>query len=156
MTTVLDRNATGGDGGAGVITLLPGELEGAAPRALAEEEQGAGLSGLGLGLVLAASFMVVLDFSIVNVALPSIRDALGFEGNSVQWVVTAYAITFGGLLILGGRVADLFGRRRAFVIGLVVFALASLLAGLASDATLLVTARAVQGIGAALVAPASL
>jgi EmrB/QacA subfamily drug resistance transporter len=107
-------------------------------------------------LVLVASFMVVLDFSIVNVALPSIRDALGFEGDSVQWVVTAYEITFGGLLILGGRVADMFGRRRAFVVGLVVFAVASLVAGLAGDASLLVAARAVQGVGAALVAPASL
>jgi len=114
------------------------------------------LSGSGLALVLVASFMVVLDFSIVNVGLPSIRGELGFRGDSVQWVVTAYAITFGGLLILGGRVADMFGRRRTFVIGLLVFAVASLAAGLAGDATVLVVARAVQGIGAALVAPASL
>jgi EmrB/QacA subfamily drug resistance transporter len=114
------------------------------------------LSGSGLILVLLASFMVVLDFSIVNVALPSIRVLLGFGGDSVQWVVTAYAITFGGLLILGGRVGDMFGRRRAFVVGLAVFAVASLVGGLAGDASLLVAARAVQGIGAALVAPASL
>ena len=156
MTTVLDRDATGGDGGAGVITLLPGELEGAAPRAPAEEEQGAGLSGLGLGLVLVASFMVVLDFSIVNVALPSIRQALGFEGDSVQWVVTAYAITFGGLLVMGGRIGDTFGRRSMFVLGMAVFSAASLAAGLTGDAVTLVAARAIQGVGAALVAPASL
>jgi EmrB/QacA subfamily drug resistance transporter len=116
----------------------------------------AGLSGLALSLVLVASFMVVLDFSIVNVALPSIRYALGFGGASVEWVVTAYAITFGGLLVLGGRIADIFGRRSVFVLGLAVFSAASLAAGLADDAVLLVTARAIQGIGAALVAPASL
>lgn len=115
-----------------------------------------GLSGTALTLVLVASFMVVLDFSIVNVALPTIRQALAFGGDSVQWVVTAYAITFGGLLILGGRVADLFGRRRLFVLGLLLFAGASLLAGLAGSAAILVAARALQGVGAALVAPTSL
>jgi EmrB/QacA subfamily drug resistance transporter len=100
--------------------------------------------------------MVVLDFSIVNVALPSIHQALGFGSDSVQWVVTAYAITFSGLLILGGRIGDLFGRRRIFVAGLLLFAAASLAAGLSTDAVMLVIARAVQGIGAAMVAPASL
>jgi EmrB/QacA subfamily drug resistance transporter len=114
------------------------------------------LTPLALSLVLVASFMVVLDFSIVNVALPSIRASLGFTGDSVQWVVTAYAITFAGLLILGGRVADLFGRRRCFIVGLLVFAWASLAAGLSPDAMTLIIARAVQGIGAAIVAPASL
>jgi EmrB/QacA subfamily drug resistance transporter len=114
------------------------------------------LSPLALSLVLVASFMVVLDFSIVNVALPSIRTSLGFTGDSVQWVVTAYAITFAGLLILGGRVADLFGRRRCFIVGLLVFAWASLAAGLSPDAITLIIARAVQGVGAAIVAPASL
>jgi EmrB/QacA subfamily drug resistance transporter len=116
----------------------------------------AGLSNTALALVLVASFMVVLDFSIVNVALPSIRQALGFGGDSIQWVVTAYAITFGGLLILGGRIADTFGRRPLFIAGLLIFAGASLAAGLTDDAVLLVTARALQGIGAAIVAPASL
>jgi EmrB/QacA subfamily drug resistance transporter len=115
-----------------------------------------GLSGAALTLVLIASFMVVLDFSIVNVALPSIHHALGFGSDSVQWVVTAYAITFSGLLILGGRIGDLFGRRRIFVAGLLLFAAASLAAGLSTDAVMLVIARAVQGIGAAMVAPASL
>jgi EmrB/QacA subfamily drug resistance transporter len=115
-----------------------------------------GLSTPALALVLLASFMVVLDFSIVNVALPSIRHDLGFAGDSVQWVVTAYAITFGGLLILGGRIADTFGRRQLFVAGLLVFAAASLAAGLTGDAILLVASRTIQGVGAALVAPASL
>jgi EmrB/QacA subfamily drug resistance transporter len=122
----------------------------------ATSEARRGLSSPALALVLVASFMVVLDFSIVNVGLPSIRDALGFGGDSVQWVVTTYAITFGGLLILGGRIADMFGRRRMFVLGLLVFAAASLVAGLAGDAVVLVAARAVQGVGAAMVAPASL
>jgi EmrB/QacA subfamily drug resistance transporter len=115
-----------------------------------------GLSSRALTLVLLASFMVVLDFSIVNVALPSIRQVLSFSGNTVQWVVTAYAISFSGLLILGGRIADLFGRRRSFISGLLLFAGASLAAGLSGDATTLIVARAVQGVGAALVAPASL
>jgi EmrB/QacA subfamily drug resistance transporter len=120
------------------------------------KERATGLSKAALALVLVASFMVVLDFSIVNVALPSIRQALGFGGDSVQWVVTAYAITFGGLLILGGRIADTLGRRSLFIIGLLVFAGSSLAAGLTDDAVLLVAARAIQGVGAAIVAPASL
>jgi EmrB/QacA subfamily drug resistance transporter len=111
---------------------------------------------LGLALILVASFMVVLDFSIVNVALPSIEGELGLAAAAVQWVITGYAITFGGLLILGGRAADLFGRRRMFVAGLLVFSAASLAGGLANDLTLLVASRAVQGAGAALVAPAAL
>jgi len=109
-----------------------------------------------LTLILAASFMVVLDFSIVNVALASIQRELGFAAATAQWVVTGYAITFGGLLILGGRAADLFGRRRMFVTGLIAFSVASLAGGLAQDPVLLVAARAVQGAGAALVAPAAL
>ncbi|MGB8199308.1 MAG: MFS transporter, partial [Pseudonocardiaceae bacterium] len=107
-------------------------------------------------LILVAAFMVVLDFSIVNVALPSIQQEFRFPSSSVQWVVTGYAITFGGLLILGGRAADLFGRRRMFISGMVVFTAASLAGGLAQDPLLLVTSRVVQGIGAALVAPAAL
>jgi EmrB/QacA subfamily drug resistance transporter len=109
-----------------------------------------------LALILVASFVVVLDFSIVNVALPSIEGELGIAASSVQWVITGYAITFGGLLILGGRAADLFGRRRMFVAGLLLFSAASLAGGLAQDLTLLVASRAVQGAGAALVAPAAL
>ncbi|HEY2174032.1 MAG TPA: MFS transporter [Mycobacteriales bacterium] len=114
------------------------------------------LRGLALVLILAASFMVVLDFSIVNVALPSIQRELGFPASAVQWIVTAYAIAFGGLLILGGRAADLFGRRRMFLAGLLLFTAASLAGGLAQDPVLLVTSRLVQGVGAALVAPSAL
>jgi EmrB/QacA subfamily drug resistance transporter len=109
-----------------------------------------------LALILVAAFMVVLDFSIVNVALPSIERELRMPADAVQWVVTGYAISFGGLLILGGRAADLFGRRRMFVAGLIAFALASLAGGLARDPALLLAARALQGAGAAIVAPAAL
>jgi EmrB/QacA subfamily drug resistance transporter len=111
---------------------------------------------LQLALILVAAFMVVLDFSIVNVALPSIERELHMPADAVQWIVTGYAISFGGLLILGGRAADLFGRRRMFVTGLVAFALASLAGGLAKDPTLLIAARVIQGAGAAIVAPAAL
>ena len=160
MTSVLDRSAAESDHRVGPDDAsLAVHTHPTAP-APVPPEGGAtgtsGLSGLALSLVLVASFMVVLDFSIVNVALPSIRQALGFGGDSVQWVVTAYAITFGGLLVLGGRIGDTFGRRSMFILGLAVFSAASLAAGLTGDAILLVTARAVQGIGAALVAPASL
>jgi len=111
---------------------------------------------LQLALILVAAFMVVLDFSIVNVALPSIERELHMPADAVQWIVTGYAISFGGLLILGGRAADLLGRRRMFVIGLVAFAIASLAGGLAQDPMLLIAARVVQGAGAAIVAPAAL
>ncbi len=107
-------------------------------------------------LILVASFMVVLDFTIVNIALPSIEHDFGLRTSVVQWVVTGYAIAFSGLLILGGRAADMLGRRRTFVAGLVVFSLASLAGGLAGDPVLLVAARVVQGAGAALVAPAAI
>ena len=113
-------------------------------------------SAVKLALILVAAFMVVLDFSIVNVALPSIERELHMAPDAVQWVVTGYAISFGGLLILGGRAADLFGRRRMFIIGLVAFALASLAGGLARDPALLLAARVLQGAGAAIVAPAAL
>jgi EmrB/QacA subfamily drug resistance transporter len=115
-----------------------------------------GRKPLQLALILVAAFMVVLDFSIVNVALPSIERELHMPADAVQWIVTGYAISFGGLLILGGRAADLFGRRRMFVAGLVAFALASLAGGLARDPTLLIAARVIQGAGAAIVAPAAL
>jgi EmrB/QacA subfamily drug resistance transporter len=117
---------------------------------------GAGRPGLRLALILTASFMVMLDFTIVNIALPSIERELSLSTPVVQWVVTGYAIAFAGLLILGGRAADLLGRRRMFVAGLLVFSLASLAGGLAGDAALLIASRIVQGAGAALVAPAAL
>lgn len=109
-----------------------------------------------LALILVASFMVVLDFTIVNIALPSVERDFGVGTSVVQWIVTGYAIAFSGLMILGGRAADLFGRRRMFVVGLVVFSLASLAGGLARDPVLLVASRIVQGAGAAAVAPAAL
>ena len=115
-----------------------------------------GAARMALLLILAAAFVVVLDFSIVNVALPSIGRELGFPATAVQWVVTGYAIAFGGLLILGGRAADLFGRRRMFMAGMLLFAAASLAGGLAQDPVLLVASRVVQGAGAAVVAPAAL
>ncbi len=109
-----------------------------------------------LALILVAAFMVVLDFSIVNVALPSIERELGLTASTVQWVITGYAISFAGLLILGGRAADLFGRRRMFIYGLLAFTAASLSGGLAHDPVLLIASRVVQGAGAAFVAPAAL
>src|ERR1700733_11928911 len=107
-------------------------------------------------LCCVAQFMVILDVSVVNVALPSIRHSLGFTEANLQWVVNAYTVTFAGFLLLGGRAAALRGRRRVFVSGLTLFALASLAGGLSDDQTLLTIARAVQGLGGAIVAPASL
>ena len=109
-----------------------------------------------LALVGAAFFMTVLDVSIVNVALPTIQTKLHFSDTNLQWVITAYAITYGGLLLLGGRTADLIGRRTVFLGGLTLFTAASLLAGLAQDDTMLIIVRGVQGAGAAIVAPAAL
>ena len=109
-----------------------------------------------LALVCAGQFMVILDASIVNVALPSIRAGLGFTPTGLQWVVNAYLLTFGGFLLLGGRTADLFGRRRMLNVGLVLFSAASLVCGVADAPGVLVAARAVQGLGAAILAPAVL
>jgi MFS family permease len=100
--------------------------------------------------------MVVLDASIVNVALPHIQRALGFSGSGLEWVVNAYALTFGGLMLLGGRAGDLFGRRKVFIAGLLLFSAASLAGGLATSQAWLLAARAVQGAGGALTAPAAL
>src|ERR1700736_4527273 len=111
---------------------------------------------LALGAIVTAQFMVVLDISIVNVALPSIRTDLHFSQASLQWVITAYSIVFGGVLLLGGRLADLLGRRRLFVAGLALFTVSSLLDGLAWSEGSLIAFRALQGLGAALVAPAAL
>jgi len=109
-----------------------------------------------LAVVGAAFFMTILDVAIVNVAIPSIQKDLKIAESTVQWVITAYAITFGGFLLLGGRMADLLGRRRIFVGGLVLFTLASLVCGLASSAGVLIASRAVQGVGAAIISPAAL
>ncbi len=109
-----------------------------------------------LALLAMTQFVVVLDAAIVNVALPSIGTALDFSQQNLQWVVNAYVLTFGGFLLLGGRAADLLGRRRMFMVGLVVFALASLAGGLANSEGQLIVARAVQGLGGAILAPAAL
>ena len=109
----------------------------------------------GLVALCAAFFMVILDVAIVNVALPTIQTDLDFSPRNLQWVVSAYALTFGGLLLLGGRIADLVGRRRVFVTGVALFAAASLVAGLATSEATLISARAAQGIGAALMTPAA-
>jgi EmrB/QacA subfamily drug resistance transporter len=109
-----------------------------------------------LALVVTAQFMVILDVAIVNVALPSIKADLHFSQESLQWVITAYAIMFGGALLLGGRLSDLLGRRRLFVTGLGLFATSSLLCGLAWSETSLIGFRALQGLGGALLAPAAL
>jgi EmrB/QacA subfamily drug resistance transporter len=111
---------------------------------------------LALALLCVVQFMVVLDIAIVNVALPSIKIDLGFSQSDLQWVISAYALTFGGFLLLGGRAADMLGRRRLFLGGLVVFTVASLLAGLAWSEASLIAARAFQGLGAAIIAPAAL
>ena len=111
---------------------------------------------LALALLSVVQFMVVLDIAIVNVALPSIQVDLGFSQQDLQWVISAYALMFGGFLLLGGRSADLLGRRRVFLGGLAVFTLASLLAGLAWSDTSLIGARAFQGLGAAIITPAAL
>jgi EmrB/QacA subfamily drug resistance transporter len=111
---------------------------------------------IALGLLCVAQFMVILDASIVNVALPSIGKALHFSQENLPWVVNGYVLTFGGFLLLGGRSADLLGRRRVFQFGLIVFALASLAGGLAANEGQLIAARAVQGLGAAILSPAAL
>src|SRR3954464_1319136 len=111
---------------------------------------------LALVVVCLGQFMVVLDATIVNVALPSIKADLHFSQANLQWVVNAYTLLFGGFLLLGGRAADLFGRRRLFLAGVTLFTIASLADGLASSPGMLVAARAVQGLGAALVSPAAL
>jgi EmrB/QacA subfamily drug resistance transporter len=115
------------------------------------------VAGTPLLIVLAmAQFMVVLDFTIVNVALPSIQASLHIGTSTLQWLVSGYAVSFGGFLLLGGRLSDLFGQARMFRIGLVVFVVASVAGGLAVEPVLLIASRVVQGIGAAMVAPAGL
>ena len=113
-------------------------------------------NGLILALVCTAQFMVVLDIAIVNVALPAIQRELGLRQSALQWVVIAYGLLLGGFLLLGGRLGDLLGRRRVFLVGLTLFSGASLLAGVAQSSSLLIAARAFQGFGAALVAPSAL
>src|SRR5450755_4267402 len=112
--------------------------------------------GLALFVIATAQLMVVLDATIVNVALPHIQGALGFSGTGLEWVVNAYALTFGGLMLLGGRAGDILGRRRVFIAGMILFSAASLLGGFATTQAWLLAARAVQGAGAAIIAPTAL
>src|SRR6476646_2957408 len=115
-----------------------------------------GRGAITLALLCAVQFLDIADSAIVNVALPSIQHSLGFSQQNLQWVASGYILTYGGFLLLGGRLADLLGRRRMLITGLAVFAVSSLIAGLANEAGLLVAARLVQGAGAALMAPAAL
>jgi MFS family permease len=109
-----------------------------------------------LALLCAAQFMLILDITVVNVALPSIQADVGIAIDDLQWVVTAYTLAFGGLILLGGRAADLLGRRRVFLTGLGVFTTASLTAAAAASPEALIAARALQGVGAAMLSPAAL
>src|SRR3989441_7284951 len=111
---------------------------------------------LSLIVLCLGALMIVLDTTIVNVALPSIREALGFSETSLAWVVNAYILTFGGFLLLGGRLGDLFGHRRLFLAGITLFTLASLACGLATTQGFLVTARAIQGLGGAVASAGAL
>src|SRR5947208_9711670 len=109
-----------------------------------------------LVIICLAQFMVVLDATIVHVALPHIQTSLGFTEASLQWVINAYTLVFAGFLLLGGRAGDLLGRKRLFMVGLVIFTAASLLNGLATTSGMLIGFRALQGLGAALISPAAL
>jgi EmrB/QacA subfamily drug resistance transporter len=131
----------------GAASIQPGHIAPTAPRSN-------GL--LVLVLLCVAEFMIAVDFSIVNVALPSIRSALGFGQDGLQWVISAYALTFGGFLLLGGQASDLYGRRRLLVAGLSAFAAFSLMAGLAGSSVVLVLMRGAQGLAAAVIAPTAL
>jgi EmrB/QacA subfamily drug resistance transporter len=128
----------------------------ASPSGGAEAGGGQRRLGLALFVIATAQLMVILDATIVNVALPHIQRALGFSGNGLEWVITAYAVTFGGLLLLGGRSGDLLGRRRIFIAGLLLFSLASLVGGFATSQAWLLAARAIQGAGGAMIAPTAL
>lgn len=115
-----------------------------------------GRPGIALAVIAACQLMVVLDSTIVNIALPHIQDALSFSTTDLSWVLSAYTLTFGGLLLLGGRAGDILGRRRVFMTGILVFTLASLLGGFAQEPWQLLAARALQGIGGAIASPTSL
>src|SRR6266496_1594171 len=112
--------------------------------------------GVALAIVLCAQLMIILDLTVVNIALPSIAHGLHFSAPSLSWVLNAYTLTFGGLLLLGGRAGDILGRRRVFVSGILLFALASLLGGLATSSAWLLAARALQGVGGAIASPTAL
>jgi EmrB/QacA subfamily drug resistance transporter len=143
------------------VSATSGQAESAAIAAEPVDTPGAGTApkrrlGLALAVIATAQLMVVLDATIVNVALPRIQDALHFSGSNLEWVVNAYTLAFGGLLLLGGRSGDLLGRRKIFMLGIALFAFGSLAGGFATDQAWLLIARVVQGIGGALAAPTSL
>ena len=127
-----------------------------APADRATPRRGYGHRGVALAVLLCAQLMVILDATVVNIALPEIQHGLHFSATSLSWVLNSYTLTFGGLLLLGGRAGDILGRRRMFLIGVGLFTLASLAGGLATSAGLLLAARAVQGVGGALASPAVL
>jgi EmrB/QacA subfamily drug resistance transporter len=140
-------------------TAQPDTSSRAAPGAVAGragQPAGGSRRGLALVVIATAQLMVVLDATIVNVALPHIQTALGFSGSGLEWVVNAYALTFGGLLLLGGRAGDILGRKRVFIAGIILFSAASLLGGFATSEAWLLGARALQGVGGAIVAPTAL
>src|SRR5438477_602612 len=145
----------GANGGMGTETRPGAPEQPTAERGEAAPQQVA-RRGLLLAVCCVAQFMVILDLSIVNVALPSIQSSLGFSSPDLQWVVDAYAITFAGFLMLGGRAADHYGQRLTFVLALLLFGVASLIGGLAPDQGVLIGARALQGIAGALMAACSL
>ena len=156
-----DGRHPGGEWGAISSAIGPGGCEPFASKGAATEGLDAMIATeqrrwFALALLCAVQFMVVLDIAIVNVALPSIQIDLGFSQDNLQWVISAYALIFGGFLLLGGRAADLLGRRRVFIGGVIVFTLGSLLCGLAWDEASLIGARAIQGLGAAVISPAAL
>jgi EmrB/QacA subfamily drug resistance transporter len=144
-----EKTSAGGTTSPGGTAVIDGGPSGANPPAHSH-------LGLALVVIATAQLMVVLDATIVNVALPDIQKALGFSGSGLEWVVNAYALTFGGLLLLGGRAGDILGRRRVFIAGIVLFSVASLLGGFANSEAWLLAARALQGVGGAIVAPTAL
>jgi EmrB/QacA subfamily drug resistance transporter len=144
-----EKTSAGGTTSPGGTAVISGVPSGTRPPARSH-------LGLALVVIATAQLMVVLDATIVNVALPDIQKALGFSGAGLEWVVNAYALTFGGLLLLGGRAGDILGRRRVFIAGIVLFSVASLLGGFATSEAWLLGARALQGVGGAIVAPTAL
>ncbi|MEC4018636.1 MFS transporter [Streptomyces sp. H27-D2] len=126
------------------------------PSESAQAPERGGGSGIALLVIASCQLMVVLDITIVNIALPHIQSSLGFSTENLSWVVNAYTLTFGGLLLLGGRLGDLLGRRRVFIFGVLLFVLASLLGGLAQESWQLLAARSLQGVGGAIASPTSL
>ncbi|MFI9106416.1 MFS transporter [Streptomyces fildesensis] len=127
----------------------------ASPESAASPERGRG-SGIALLVICSCQLMVVLDITIVNIALPHIQTSLGFSTENLSWVINAYTLTFGGLLLLGGRLGDILGRRRVFIFGVLLFVLASLLGGLSQESWQLLAARSLQGVGGAIASPTAL